>query len=101
MQIGFNEPVQGYDLAELLQDNEGTFAAKINGQMHVVVSQRGHSIKFGPKPIGTPSLDVSALSGQPSPWSVQKISNSDLSRELAGDTRGQEGRSFEQVRRTA
>lgn len=88
MQIGFNEPVQGYDLAQILQENEGTFIAKQNGQMYLVVSQRGHSIKFGPKPVGTPSVDVGALSGQASPWTVQRLSHSDLSRELAGESSG-------------
>jgi hypothetical protein len=81
MRIGFNEPAKGFDLAELLEGNEGTFIAKNHGQVHIVCAQRGHSITYL-KPVGSPTVDISSYNGLPQPWEVTKLSNNDISREL-------------------
>lgn len=86
MRIGFNEPAKGFDLAELLEDNEGTFIAKNHGQVHIVCSKRGHSITYL-KPIGSPTVDLSSYSGLPQPWEVTKVSDNDLSNELRAQSR--------------
>lgn len=91
MRIGFNEPAKGFDLAELLEGNEGTFIAKNSGQIHIVCAKSGHSITYL-KPVGSPTVDIASYSGLPQPWEVTKLSEQDMSQEL----RLQNGRTNQQ-----
>jgi len=52
MKLDINVPVSGLDLASLLHGEEGLFLCQNRGQNYITVAKAGHSIAFGPTPIG-------------------------------------------------
>jgi hypothetical protein len=76
MKLQINVPVSGLDLASLLQGEEGLFLCQNRGQNYITVAKAGHSIAFGPTPIGRVIQEQIATSLGPEPWIVTKISNS-------------------------
>jgi hypothetical protein len=76
MKLQINVPVSGLDLAALLQGGEGFFLCQNRGQNYITVAKAGHSIAFGPTPIGRIIQEQPSLTVGPEPWYVTKISNS-------------------------
>src|SRR5215475_7005652 len=76
MKLEINVPVSGLDLASLLDGEQGLFLCQNRGQNYITVAKAGHSIAFGPTPIGKPILEQVTASVGPEPWFVTKISNS-------------------------
>ena len=76
MKLQINVPVSGLDLASLLQGEEGFFLCQNRGQTFVTVAKAGHSIAFGPTPIGRGIIEQPSATLGPEPWVVTKISNS-------------------------
>jgi hypothetical protein len=76
MKLQINVPVSGLDLASLLQGEEGFFLCQNRGQNYVTVAKVGHSIAFGPTPIGRVIQEQPTVNLGPEPWVVTKISNS-------------------------
>ena len=52
MKLEINVPVSGLDLATLLEGEQGLFLSQNRGQNYITVAKSGHSIAFGPMPIG-------------------------------------------------
>ncbi len=52
MKLEINVPVSGLDLANLLEGEQGVFLCQNRGQNYITVAKSGHSIAFGPTPIG-------------------------------------------------
>ena len=52
MKLEINVPVSGLDLANLLDGEQGAFLCQNRGQNYITVAKSGHSIAFGPTPIG-------------------------------------------------
>ena len=52
MKLEINVPVSGLDLASLLEGEQGLFLCQNRGQNYITVAKAGHSIAFGPTPIG-------------------------------------------------
>jgi hypothetical protein len=52
MKLEINVPVSGLDLASLLDGEQGLFLCQNRGQNYITVAKAGHSIAFGPTPIG-------------------------------------------------
>ncbi len=75
MKLDINVPVSGLDLASILQGEEGLFLCQNRGQNYITVAKSGHSIAFGPTPIGRPIVQQPPASLGPEPWFVTKISN--------------------------
>src|SRR5215510_9254495 len=75
MKLEINIPVSGLDLASLLDGEQGLFLCQNRGQNYITVAKAGHSIAFGPTPIGKPVQEQVAVSVGPEPWFVTKISN--------------------------
>src|SRR5215471_5974719 len=72
MKLEINVPVSGLDLASLLDGEQGLFLCQNRGQNYITVAKAGHSIAFGPMPIGNPSRSKwQRLSGQ-SPGSSRR-----------------------------
>ena len=111
MKLQINVPVSGLDLAGLLHGEEGLFLCQNRGQDYIAVAKAGHSIAYGPTPIGRKKAKasvgkltggfcfdrapasrlVSGLSWNnlqlilgPEPWFVTKISNSTEFAEFTG-----------------
>ena len=76
MKLQINVPVSGLDLASLLQGEDGLFLCQNRGQNYITVAKAGHSIAFGPTPIGRVIQEQISTSLGPEPWFVTKISNS-------------------------
>ena len=76
MKLDINVPVSGLDLASLLHGEEGLFLCQNRGQNYITVAKAGHSIAFGPTPIGHGIQQQPSASLGPEPWFVTKISNS-------------------------
>ncbi len=76
MKLDINVPVSGLDLASLLHGEEGLFLCQNRGQNYITVAKAGHSIAFGPTPIGRGIQRQPSASLGPEPWFVTKISNS-------------------------
>ncbi|PYL95263.1 MAG: hypothetical protein DME28_02675 [Verrucomicrobia bacterium] len=76
MKLDINVPVSGLDLASLLHGEEGLFLCQNRGQNYITVAKTGHSIAFGPTPIGRGIQQQPSASLGPEPWFVTKISNS-------------------------
>jgi len=76
MKLDINVPVSGLDLASLLHGEEGLFLCQNRGQNYITVAKAGHSIAFGPTPIGRGIQQQPSSSLGPEPWFVTKISNS-------------------------
>lgn len=72
------------DLASLLQGEEGFFLCQNRGQNYVTVAKAGHSIAFGPTPIGRVIQEQPTANLGPEPWVVTKISNSTEFNEFRG-----------------
>ena len=87
MKLEINVPVSGLDLASLLDGEQGLFLCQNRGQNYITVAKSGHSIAFGPTPIGKPILEQMAASSGPEPWFVTKISNSTELAEFRGSFR--------------
>jgi len=76
MKLEINVPVSGLDLASLLDGEQGMFLCQNRGQNYITVAKAGHSIAFGPTPIGKAILEQVTTTVGPEPWFVTKISNS-------------------------
>ena len=75
MKLQINVPVSGLDLAGLLQGEEGLFLCQNRGQDYIAV-EAGHSMAYGPTPIGRVIMEQPSANVGPEPWVVTKISNS-------------------------
>jgi hypothetical protein len=76
MKLDINVPVSGLDLASLLDSEQGLFLCQNRGQNYITVAKTGHSIAFGPTPIGRVIQEQPSANQGPEPWVVTKISNS-------------------------
>jgi hypothetical protein len=76
MKLDINVPVSGLDLASLLDSEQGLFLCQNRGQNYITVAKAGHSIAFGPTPIGRGIIEQPSATLGPEPWVVTKISNS-------------------------
>ena len=76
MKLEINIPISGLDLANLLEGEQGLFLCQNRGQNYITVAKAGHSIAFGPTPIGRGLQQQQSVSLGPEPWFVTKISNS-------------------------
>jgi hypothetical protein len=75
MRLEINVPVSGLDLASLLDGEQGLFLCQNRGQNYLTVAKAGHSIAFGPTPIGRVVQEQPVSTLGPEPWFVTKISN--------------------------
>ncbi|PYK70489.1 MAG: hypothetical protein DME42_12545 [Verrucomicrobia bacterium] len=73
MKLQINVPVSGLDLASLLQGEEGFFLCQNRGQNYVTVAKAGHSIAFGPTPIGRVIQETPTANLGPEPSSVNSV----------------------------
>jgi hypothetical protein len=87
MKLEINVPISGLDLASLLDGEQGLFLCQNRGQNYVTIAKSGHSIAFGPTPIGKPILEQMTTASGPEPWFVTKISNSTELAEFRGSFR--------------
>ncbi|MFZ0916802.1 MAG: hypothetical protein WAN04_07895 [Candidatus Udaeobacter sp.] len=92
MKLEINVPVSGLDLASLLDGEQGLFLCQNRGQNYITIAKAGHSIAFGPTPIGKAIAEQVTASVGPEPWFVTKISNSTELAEFRGTTPGREMR---------
>ena len=92
MKLQINVPVSGLDLASLLQGEEGFFLCQNRGQNFITVAKAGHSIAFGPTPIGRGVIEQPTATLGPEPWVVTKISNTTEFAEFHGTMSGREMR---------
>ena len=76
MKLQINVPVSGLDLAGLLHGEEGLFLCQNRGQDYIAVAKAGHSIAYGPTPIGRVIMEQPSANVGPEPWFVTKISSS-------------------------
>jgi hypothetical protein len=76
MKLEINVPVSGLDLASLLESEQGVFLCQNRGQNYITVAKSGHSIAFGPTPIGKAIQEQAVTTLAPEPWFVTKISHS-------------------------
>lgn len=77
MEIGV--PVSSLDLAQATSGDQGTFLCQQGGQNFLLVAAEGHSIKYGPRPVGRRVQEVISSNGSPEAWTITKISDSDIS----------------------
>ena len=92
MKLEINVPVSGLDLASLLDGEQGLFLCQNRGQNYITVAKAGHSIAFGPTPIGRVIQEQPIATLAPEPWFVTKISNSTEFAEFRGSLPGREMR---------
>jgi len=92
MKLEINVPVSGLDLASLLDGEQGLFLCQNRGQNYVTVAKAGHSIAFGPTPIGKAIQEQPTSTLGPEPWFITKISNSTELAEFRGSLYGREPR---------
>jgi len=90
MKLEINVPVSGLDLASLLEGEQGLFLCQNRGQNYITVAKAGHSIAFGPTPIGKAIQEQPTAMLGPEPWFVTKISNSTEFAEFRGVIPGRE-----------
>jgi hypothetical protein len=86
MKVEINVPVSGLDLASLLEGEQGLFLCQNRGQNYITVARTGHSIAFGPTPIGRVIQEQPTANLGPEPWFVTKISNTTEFAEFRGTT---------------
>lgn len=86
MKLEINVPVSGLDLASMLHGEEGFFLCQNRGQNYITVAKAGHSIAFGPTPIGRVVQEQPSTRLGPEPWVITKISNSTEFAEFGGTT---------------
>lgn len=84
MKLEINVPVSGLDLASLLEGEQGLFLCQNRGQNYITVAKAGHSIAFGPTPIGKVIQEQVTASMGPEPWVITKISQSTEFAEFRG-----------------
>ena len=84
MKLEINVPVSGLDLASLLESEQGLFLCQNRGQNYITIAKAGHSIAFGPTPIGKAIQEQVTAGVGPEPWFVTKISNSTELAEFRG-----------------
>jgi hypothetical protein len=87
MKLEINVPISGLDLASLLEGEQGLFLCQNRGQNYVTIAKSGHSIAFGPTPIGKPIQEQMTVASGPEPWFVTKISNATELAEFRGSFR--------------
>jgi len=75
MEVG--QRITALDVAEGLQDQEGTFNVQHGGQSYTAVSKAGHSI-VSFKPVGVRLNVPMALTAAQEPWIIEKVSNFDI-----------------------
>src|SRR5438045_9490193 len=75
MKLEINVPVSGLDLANLLEGEQGLFLCQNRGQNYITVAKSGHSIAFGPTPVGRVVKEQPTTTLGPAPWFVTQISN--------------------------
>jgi hypothetical protein len=92
MKLEINVPVSGLDLASLLDGEQGLFLCQNRGQNYITVAKAGHSIAFGPTPIGKAIQEQPTTTVGPEPWFITKISNSTELAEFRGSFYGREAR---------
>jgi hypothetical protein len=85
MKLQINVPVSGLDLAGLLYGEEGLFLCQNRGQDYIAVAKAGHSIAYGPTPIGRVIVVQPSANLGPEPWFLTKISNSTEFAEFTGN----------------
>jgi hypothetical protein len=90
MKLETNVPVSGLDLASLLDGEQGMFLCQNRGQNYITVAKAGHSIAFGPTPIGKAIQEQPTTTLSPEPWFITKISNSTEFAEFPGIISGRE-----------
>jgi hypothetical protein len=86
MKVEINVPVSGLDLASLLEGEQGLFLCQNRGQNYITVARTGHSVAFGPTPIGRVIQEQPTANLGPEPWFVTKISNTIDFAEFRGTT---------------
>jgi hypothetical protein len=84
MKLEINVPVSGLDLASLLEGEQGLFLCQNRGQNYITVAKAGHSIAFGPTPIGKVIQEQVTASMGPEPWVITKISHTTEFAEFRG-----------------
>jgi hypothetical protein len=72
MKLEINVPVSGLDLASLLESEQGVFLCQNRGQNYITVAKSGHSIAFGPMPIGKAIQEQPITTLAPEPCSSRK-----------------------------
>ena|SRR6476646_10317999 len=72
MKLEINVPVSGLDLANLLDGEQGAFLCQNRGQNYITVAKSGHSIAFGPTPIGKAIQEQAVRRSHPSRGSSRK-----------------------------
>lgn len=72
--LPLNSTVQGYDLAQVLRNDEGTFFAQQGSSCFIVTAAEGHSIK-SIRPVAQNVQPAQSLGQGPQPWLITKISN--------------------------
>src|SRR5262249_12600251 len=92
MKLEINVPVSGLNLASLLDGEQGMFLCQNRGQNYITVAKAGHSIAFGPTPIGKAIQEQVTTSVAPEPVSGPKISNSTQFAKFHGSLSGRETR---------
>jgi hypothetical protein len=92
MKLEINVPVSGLDLASLLEDEQGLFLCQNRGQNYITGAKAGHSIAFGPTPIGRVIQEPPTTNLGPEPWVVTKITNSTEFGEFRSTIHGREMR---------
>ncbi len=68
MKLDINVPVSGLDLASLLDGEHGLFLCQNRDQNYITVAKAGHSIAFGPAPIGRVIQEQPSANLGPEPW---------------------------------
>jgi hypothetical protein len=76
MKLEINVPISGLDLANLLEGEQGLFLCQNRGQNYITVAKAGHSIAFGPTPVGRVVQEQPTGNLGPDPWIITKIGNS-------------------------
>ncbi len=76
--LNINQTISAFDLAQALEGDQGSFLARQNGQVFLVVAAQGHSIKSGPTPLGPPIAGVVPATESGNPWYITKLSDNDV-----------------------
>jgi len=77
LQIGVT--ATGLDLAAALDGDQGTFVCQQGGQTYLVGAKEGHSISYGPTPIGVRVIEANLSNSlSPEPWKITKIADNDI-----------------------
>ena len=86
MKLEINVPISGLDLANLLEGEQGLFLCQNRGQNYITIAKAGHSIAFGPTPVGRVVQEQPTGNLGPDPWIITKIGNSTEFAEFRGTT---------------